>query len=256
MPNALVRLSACIVAATFATGCAHLPPDEPSDPLEPINRGIFAFNRQADRYVLRPVAKGYRDYVPVEIRLGVSNFLDNLFYPTVIVNDVLQGKFAQGGKDLGRFVINTTIGIVGLMDVATDLGLPANDEDLGQTFGRWGAGEGWYLMLPLLGPSNTRDLIGRVGDTFTGPTPVADLTDAYTVTDYHVDNTIDLSLTVMSGVDARVGLLDADKFLDEQLDPYIFVRTAYLQRRQNLVFDGNPPKPKFDFDDEDFDDDE
>lgn len=248
--TASVRLLACLTLPLLAAGCAHRPPDDPSDPLESVNRGIFAFNRQADRYVLRPVAKGYRDYVPVEIRSGISNFLDNLFYPTVIVNDLLQGKFVQGGKDLGRFVVNTTVGIVGFMDVATDLGLPANDEDLGQTFGRWGAGEGWYLMLPLLGPSNARDLVGRVGDTFTGPTPIADMADAYTVTGHEVDNTVDLSLTVMSGVSARVSLLDADKFLDEQLDPYIFVRTAYLQRRQNLVFDGNPPKHAFDFDDE------
>lgn len=235
MPTAFARPVACLSVLLLA-GCAHLPPDEPSDPLEPVNRGIYSFNRGADRYVLRPVARSYRDYVPVEIRSGVSNFLDNLFYPTVIVNDLLQGKLVQGGKDLGRFVVNSTIGIVGILDVATDMGLPANDEDLGQTFGKWGAGEGWYLMLPLLGPSNTRDLIGSVGDAYTSPTAYVDTEEA-------------IALRVMGAIDARTGLLDADKFLDEQYDPYLFIRTAYLQRRQNLVFDGKPPKPEFDFDD-------
>ncbi|WP_420464431.1 VacJ family lipoprotein [Panacagrimonas sp.] len=243
MSTALARLLACSAVACLV-GCAHLPPDEPSDPLEPVNRGIYKFNRGADRYVLRPVAKGYRDYVPVEIRGGVSNFLDNLFYPTVIVNDLLQGKFAQGGKDLGRFVLNTTVGIVGIMDVATPLGLPANNEDLGQTFGRWGAGEGWYLMLPLLGPSNSRDLVGRVGDAFTSPTAYVETEEA-------------IAIGVVGAVDARTQLLDADKILDEQFDPYIFIRTAYLQRRQSLVFDGNPPKHEYDFgEDEDEDEDE
>lgn len=242
-----------ILALAFATllsGCAHRMPDEPLDPLEPVNRGIYKFNRVADTYVLRPVAKTYRSYTPVEVRTGVTNFLDNLFYPTTIVNDLLQGKFAQGGKDTARFVINTTLGIAGLMDVAAPLGLPRNDEDFGQTFGKWGMGEGVYLMLPLFGPSNARDLVGRVGDSFAGPTPMFNMADAYTVTDYRVSDAADLALSGVGAIDSRVRLLDADKYLDEQLDPYVFLRTTYLQNRQNLVFDGNPPKPKFDFDDE------
>jgi phospholipid-binding lipoprotein MlaA len=248
VPAAAIRFAATLSLVLLLGGCAHRPPDEPLDPLEPVNRGIFKFNRVADRYVLRPVAKGYRNYTPNEFRVGVNNFLDNLFYPTVIVNDLLQGKFVQGGKDTARFVINTTVGIVGLMDVATPLGLPRNDEDLGQTFGKWGAGEGIYLMLPLLGPSNARDLVGGIGDSFTGPTPIADLADAYTVTDYEVSDAADYGLTALGVLDLRARLLDADRMLDEQLDPYLFVRTAYLQRRQSLVFDGNPPKQKFDFD--------
>lgn len=239
-----------LTLAVLLSGCAHRMPDEPLDPLEPVNRGVYKFNRVADTYVLRPVAKTYRDYTPAEFRLGVHNFLDNLFYPTVIVNDFLQGKFVQGGKDTARFLVNTTLGIAGLMDVATPLGLPRNNEDFGQTFGKWGMGEGIYLMLPFLGPSNARDLVGRVGDSFAGPTPVANMAGAYTVTDYRVEDAVDLTLTGAGALDARSRLLDADKFLDEQLDPYVFIRTAYLQNRQNLVFDGNPPKPKFDFDDE------
>lgn len=215
-------------------GCAHLPADEPADPLEGINRPIFKFNRTADKYVLRPVAKGYVNWTPVEIRGWVGNFLDNLFYPTTIVNDFLQGKLAQGGKDTGRFLMNSTIGLVGFLDVATRVGLPANDEDLGQTFGSWGFGEGWYLMLPLLGPSNNRDLLGTVGDMFTSPT-------------HYMDSEPSLAINGAAVIDKRAGLLDADRYLDESLDPYVALRTAYLQKRQSKVYDGNPPKEKFDF---------
>lgn len=215
-------------------GCAHLPPDDPADPLEPVNRGIYSFNRTLDTYALRPVAKGYKDYVPGEVRTGVSNFLDNLFYPTTIVNDLFQAKFVQGGKDLARFTLNTTVGLAGILDVATPLGLQRNDEDLGQTFGRWGVGEGWYLMLPFFGPSSNRDVIGRVGDTFTSATTYVDTYPA-------------LAVTAVDTVHERSELLDADRFLDEQLDPYVALRTIYLQNRQSKIYDGNPPKEKFDF---------
>ena len=235
-------------AVSFSSGCAHMAPDDPSDPLEPVNRGVYKFNRVADRYVLRPVAKTYKQYTPRPFQTGVHNFLDNLFYPTTVVNSALQGKFVQSGKDLGRFVVNSTVGIVGVMDVATPLGLERNDEDLGQTLGKWGVPEGWYLMLPFFGPSDSRDLVGKIGDSFTGPTPVADLADAYTVTDYHVPATVNYSLTALDAVDTRAGLLDADRLLDEQLDPYVFLRTTYLQNRFNKIHDGNPPKEKFDFD--------
>ena len=238
------------VVVVMTAGCAHRPPDEPSDPLEPFNRGVYRFNRVADTYVLRPVAKTYKRYTPNQFRVGVRNFLDNLFYPTTILNSALQGKFVQSGKDLGRFVVNTTVGIVGVMDVATPLGLERNDEDLGQTLGRWGVPEGWYLMLPFLGPSDARDLVGKVGDSFTGPTPVADLADAYTVTNYHVSDTVDYTLTGLGAVDKRASLLGADRMLDEQIDPYVFLRTTYLQNRLNKIYDGNPPKEKFDFDEE------
>ncbi len=230
-------LGMVLATAVFAGGCAHLPPDDPSDPFETVNRGVFTFNRTADKYVLRPVAKSYDSYVPGEIRAGVRNALDNLFYPTVIINDLLQAKFVQSGKDLTRFVLNSTVGIAGIMDVATPIGLPKNNEDLGQTFGYWGAGEGWYLMVPFLGPSNSRDLLGSVGDAFTSPMG-------------YLDTEPSIIIKGMDVVDNRSRLLNGDKFLDEQLDPYIFLRTAYLQRRQDRVFDGNPPKVEFDFDDD------
>lgn len=225
-----------LTLSVLITGCAHMQPDDPADPLEKVNRGVYKFNRVADTYVLRPVAKGYRTHVPDQIREGFSNFFDNLFYPTTIVNDILQFKPAQTGKDLGRFVLNTTVGLVGFLDVATPLGLPRNDEDLGQTFGRWGVGEGWYLMLPLLGPSSNRDLLGTIGDAFTSsPTNYVDTYPA-------------LAITGGEAIDTRAGLLDADKYIDEQMDPYIFIRTAYLQNRLYKVHDGNPPREKFIFD--------
>lgn len=225
------------VLGSLALGaCAHSTAYEPLDPLEPVNRPIYKFNRTADRYVLRPVAKGYATVVPWPVRTGVRNFFDNLFYPTTIVSDLLQGKFTQGGKDLGRFALNSTVGLAGLVDVATPNGLPQNDEDLGQTFGKWGVGQGWYLMLPLLGPSTNRDLVGRIGDNWTEPLQYIDDVDFW-------DRVI---LTGVNVTDKRSRLLDDDKILDQQLDEYVFVRDAYLQHREALVYDGNPPAPEFD----------
>ena len=226
---------AALMLSLFVGGCAHTPADEPSDPLEPVNRAMFTFNRTADRYLLRPVARGYVKVVPDLARQGVSNFFANLYYPTVIVNDFLQAKFLQGAQDLGRFLLNSTAGIAGFLDVAGDVGLPRNNEDFGQTLGYWGLGPGWYLMIPFLGPSDNRDLVGRAGDIFTSPTHYID------------SNTITYGLYGASLIDTRASLLGTDHFIDEQFDPYIAVRTAYLMRRQSLVYDGNPPPEKYDF---------
>lgn len=229
------------IAAVSLTACAHSPAYSPDDPLERINRPIFSFNMKADKYVLRPVAKGYAKVVPDPVRRGIGNFFDNLFYPTTIVNDLLQGKFVQSGNDTLRFVLNTTIGLAGFIDVATSQGLPKNDEDLGQTFGHWGIGQGWYLMLPLLGPSSNRDLFGRVGDNWT---EIATYVES-------VDTWDRLAIVSVDAIDDRSKLLGADKIIEQQLDPYVFFRTAYLERRQSLVYDGRPPAEEEDFDDED-----
>lgn len=226
------------MAAALLAGCAHTPADDPADPLEPVNRAMYAFNETADRYVLRPVAKGYDTVTPAPVRAGIGNFFGNLGYPVVIVNDLLQGKFVQGGQDFSRFVLNSTFGVAGIFDVATPTGLPANDEDFGQTLGRWGVGEGWYLMLPLFGPSTNRDLVGRGVDSAASPL-------------YYVDETeITWPLGILNVVDKRASLLQADRFLEQQLDRYVFVRTIYLQNRQNKVYDGNPPKEDYGFDEE------
>ena len=224
-----------LLAALALGGCAHTPPDDPSDPLEPVNRAVFSFNMTADKYVLRPVAKGYDWVMPGFARAGVGNFFSNLFYPTVIVNDLLQLKFGQFCSDTGRLVVNTLIGWGGLWDVATRAGLEAHDEDFGQTLGYWGVGPGWYLMLPLLGPTDNRDLVGKIGDVGTDPL-------------YYYDNKkASWGLTALNAVDQRADLLPADRVLEQQLDRYVFVRSIYLQNRENKVYDGNPPKEEFDF---------
>lgn len=225
------------LAATLALGaCAHSPAYDPDDPLEPVNRAVYSFNETADRYVLRPVAKAYEWTLPQFVRTGVGNFFNNLLIPATVVHDLLQLKPAQAGIDLGRFVVNSTIGLGGLVDVATTEGVAPNDEDLGQTLGHWGVGPGWYLMLPFLGPSTNRDFVGSVGDYFTNP-----------VTHLEHDETAWV-LGAVDVVDTRAQLLPFDSVLEQQLDRYVFVRSIYLQTRLNKVHDGNPPKEDFDFD--------
>lgn len=221
-----------ILAALALSACAHRPADDPADPLEPINRGVYKFNYTADRYVLRPAAKGYVAVTPDWAREGVTNFFANLFYPTTIINDFLQAKFKQGAEDTGRFVINCTYGVGGLIDVGTRVGLVKHDEDFGQTLGYWGVGEGWFLMLPFLGPTDNRDLVGKGVDMFTNP--VHYIPGRYDLPNY-------LTNYVLYNVNLRANLLSTDSLLDSQFDQYLFIRTAYLQHRQALVYDGNPP---------------
>ncbi len=242
------RVLLLLVSLLSLSACANSPSYDPQDPLEKINRPIFKFNLKADKYVLKPVAKTYVKVVPDPARKGISNFFDNLFYPTTIVNDLLQAKFKQSGQDTLRFVLNTTVGIVGLIDVATDQGLPLHNEDLGQTLGHWGVGPGWYLMLPLLGASSNRDLVGFVGDgSFFYDNPSDPLT--------YIDSINFVDRLFIAGGQAivdRSKLLGSEKVLRQQLDPYVFFRTVYLDHRMNLVYDGNPPKdPDLDFGDED-----
>jgi phospholipid-binding lipoprotein MlaA len=225
-------------AALLLAGCAHAPADDPPDPLETVNRGIFRFNEKADQYVLRPVAQGYAKVMPGFARTGVRNFFANMALPTVMVNDLLQLKFLPMAQDFSRLVLNSTFGVAGLIDVATPAGLPANDEDFGQTLGRWGVGEGWYLMLPFFGPSNNRDLLGRGVDGFTSPLFYAE------------PDELVYGLGVLNQVDNRADLLRGDRFLEGQLDRYVFIRTIYLQSRQGKVYDGSPPKEDYDFDEE------
>ena len=229
-----IRLA--LLAATLALGgCAHTRPDDPSDPLEPLNRAVFSFNRSADRYVLKPVAKAYDYSVPDPAKRGVSNFFNNLKEPRTILNDLLQLKVKRAAKDTGRFLLNSTAGFAGLMDVATDAGLKRHDEDFGQTLGHYGVGPGWYLMLPLLGPSTNRELVGFGGDYFTG-------VDYYLDSEDVVDSEGLLAAKAVDVVDTRARLFGADALLDGALDPYIFLRTAYLQQRLAKVYDGNPPR--------------
>lgn len=221
----------CAVAALpiLLCACAHTPPDEPSDPFEPFNRAVYGLNEKLDDYVAQPVARRYVRWLPQEFRTGINNFLGNAGYPTVIINDFLQGKFSQGAGDTGRFLFNSTVGVAGLLDPATTIGLEKHDEDFGQTFGKWGLGQGWFLMLPLLGPTTNRDLVGRGVGTYSEPVHYSGEDVQYPVYGVSVINT-------------RANLLGVEGILKEQFDRYAFVRGAYLQRRLSLTYDGNPPK--------------
>jgi phospholipid-binding lipoprotein MlaA len=210
-------------------GCASLPPGakrDPRDPFERMNRSIYSFNNGFDRAIAHPVATTYRKVVPQVVRTGVSNFMDNIDYPIVIINDFLQLKFKQFGQDTGRFLLNSTVGLGGLLDPATAAGLAKNDEDLGQTFGHWGAKPGPYIMIPILGPSDMRDGLGRIGDIWLSPRH------------YIKNDTVSWTLWGVEAIDVRYRLLDTDKLLEGVYDRYGFLRNAYLQRRQFLVTDG------------------
>jgi phospholipid-binding lipoprotein MlaA len=225
-------LHVSVLAIVLLSGCASLPANskrDPRDRLERYNRAVFSFNQTLDRTVARPIAVGYTQITPRPVRQGVSNFLANLSYPVVMVNDLLQAKPVTFARDTARFIVNTTVGIGGLFDPATRWGLEVNNEDLGQTFGRWGVPPVAFLMLPILGPTTIRDGIGRVGDYFSQPRT------------YIADSNVRLGLTALDLVDTRAVLLDADAVLNSAFDPYAFVRNAYLQRREYLVRDGNVP---------------
>jgi phospholipid-binding lipoprotein MlaA len=209
-------------AAQAAEGTAAPNPD----PLERMNRATYKFNDFFDRHLARPVARGYRAVVPAIARRGIGNFFANLAYPTVIVNDVLQGKLRNAAGDTTRFVVNSLMGIGGIADPATDMGLVAHDEDFGQTLGRWGVRPGPYLVLPFLGPSDVRDAPGRYVDHFSNLT-------------YFVnDDSTRYSLLAVNLIDTRTSLLAADEALQAAFDPYALMRNAYLQRREYLVRDG------------------
>jgi phospholipid-binding lipoprotein MlaA len=229
--------AALLLAGTLA-GCATSG-GNPADPLEPFNRAMFGFNDAADVAVVKPVAKAYRAVVPGIVRTGVSNFFSNLDDVWISVNDVLQGKFQQGVEDFGRVLFNSTFGIAGIFDFASDVGMQKHNEDFGQTLGSWGFGSGAYLVLPILGPSTIRDGFGLLLDTR------ADL--VFQIDGVPVHN----SLYATRAISNRANLLDASSVIDSAaLDKYSFVRDAWLQRRRNLVYDGNPPREQEEPDDE------
>jgi len=229
-----VALAACVLLG----GCASTEHRVASDPLEPMNRGIFKFNDGLDRAALKPAAKAYVKITPNWLRTGVGNFFTNLSGPTTIVNQVLQGKIVAAGQDTLRLLINTTLGWGGVLDVASGARLPMHEEDLGQTLGRWGVPPGPYLMLPLVGPATLRDAPARIADEFSRPLHW-----------YNRDN-LRWSSLALSLLDTRARLLPLDKTLEETYDRYAFLRDAYLQRRQYQVYDGNPPEEPFEEDPE------
>jgi phospholipid-binding lipoprotein MlaA len=233
-------LCAALLLAGSLAGCATSG-GNPADPLEKVNRAVFAFNDAADKVLITPVAKGYRAVLPGFLRTGIANFFSNLEDVWVSVNDVLQGKFQEGSEDFTRVIFNSTFGIGGIFDFASDVGLPKHSEDFGQTLGVWGVTSGPYVVLPIFGPSTFRDGLGLLVDGR------ADLVYRLVNDDVPLRNV----LYATRAIGNRANLLDASSVLDQAaLDRYAFVRDAWLQRRRNQVYDGNPPREKDDADDE------
>lgn len=223
------------VLVLLLQACAATSPyDEASDPLEGVNRLTFKFNDKLDRVLLKPVAERYKNYMPAPVQTGVGNFFGNLYEPIVIVNDVLQWKPKQAGSDTMRFGFNTVFGVAGLIDVSTPWGMEKHNEDFGQTFGAWGFGEGWYLVLPLRGPSTMRDTAGLLPAWFLDPIK------------YQSNDWERLGAYSMLAVHKRSRLLSTTRILDAgSVDAYLQVRTAYRQKRWFDIHDGNPPEPDF-----------
>lgn len=224
----LISLCAAMMLSLSAVACAPAPEGEDgavlSDPFEPVNRGVFAFNEVVDNAVLQPVARAYRFLVPEYGRQRVTNVLSNLTMPVVFLNSVLQGDPGNAFSSLFSFVLNSTLGIGGIFDFAgANTDLKVNREDFGQTLGVWGVGPGAYIMLPIIGPSSARDTVGMVADWFSDPFNYA-------------DNEIVITRTVLRTIDARAGTLDlTDEVYRTSLDPYATFRSGYLQKREAMV---------------------
>lgn len=222
--KATQTLSALTLTLAVLTTPAIAAESKEVDPWEGFNRTMFSFNEGLDRAVLKPVTEGYRFIMPDFAEQGVHNFFENIGDVKTFINNVLQGKPKEASDDLGRVIVNTTIGIGGLFDVATVIGIPKHDEDFGQTLGAWGVESGPYLVLPLFGPSSLRDGVGRIPDMMVDPVQQVS------------DEDVRLGLRVLRVIDTRSQLLDAEGVISG--DRYTFIRDAYLQRRQFEVNDG------------------
>jgi phospholipid-binding lipoprotein MlaA len=236
------RVAFAVLVLAAAAACAPIPKDpdalqaykEANDPIEPLNRKIFAFNKGLDDAIMKPVAKAYRRAIPAFARDSIRNFLNNVNSHQTFVNDVLQGESGRAAETAMRFFVNTTLGFFGFFDVAGQWGLERHSEDFGQTLAVWGVDEGPYLMLPLLGPSNVRDATGRVVDKFMDPlTYVAPNNFEYTVASY--------TAIVVDVVDSRSRVIDELEDLERNsLDLYATIRSLYRQNRASKIRQGRP----------------
>ncbi|MGB9494938.1 MAG: VacJ family lipoprotein [Azonexus sp.] len=227
------RVAGLLAAGLLASGGAAVAQDNPHDPMEGFNRAMFAVNEGLDKVAIKPVAQAYEFVTPLPVRAGVGDFFSNIADIRNTLNNSLQGKFADAASDLGRLLINSTVGIFGLFDVASELGLEKHDEDFGQTLAVWGWDDSSFLFWPVVGPRTVRDTGGLVVDIYSDPTWYA-LNKSVAARN---------SLVALPFVDVRASLLPADKVVEEAaLDKYAYIRDAYLQRRQNQIFDGRPPR--------------
>lgn len=218
---AILRGTATAIAALSLSGCLTAGPD-PQDPYEDFNRQMFAFNEGLDQAVIEPIAHGYRAVTNEPVREGVGNFTSNLNEPLTFVNHVLQGKLPDAGATLGRFVINSTVGIAGIFDPASSMGVQRTKEDFGQTLGTWGVQPGPFLVLPVIGPTTPRDLTGMGADVALNP---------LNYPEFESDDEIRLGIAVLGGINAREGAIEAIDELRNQVDPYTTVRRLYGRTR-------------------------
>lgn len=219
---------ACLCAFS---GFSALASENAKDPYEGFNRAMFSVHEGIDTVVAKPLAKGYDTVAPLPVKAAVGNFFGNVSDLFIGVNNGLQGKPKEGLSDFGRLLINSTVGIFGLFDVASELGFDKHEEDFGQTFARWGASDGGYLFLPVFGPRTVRDTFGLAVDLAVDPVKQID----------HVATRN--SAVFVRFVDVRASLLPSDKVVEEAaLDKYSYIRDAYLQRRRSQIYDGRPPR--------------
>ena len=232
-------LLTCIIAALVLTGCATTTIEEAAqdDPWQGWNKGTQSFNDSFDKNILKPVAKGYLDVTNQPIDDGVTNFFSNINDIGVTINDILQFKLLQGGMDISRFLINTTAGVAGIFDWASKIDLPKHNEDFGQTLGFWGIPSGPYLVLPFFGPSTPRDSVGLLGDALMDPITYVSIFGGFAGT------AASAGTSALDVTDYRAGLMTSEKVVDEAAagDRYDFIKNSYLQHREYLIYDGNPP---------------
>lgn len=231
-----VHLLTFFLLSLFLTACAGTQSrntDPEKDPWEGFNRKVYAFNDGMDK-VVRPIAVGYDKVMPDPFQRGVGRFFRNLDAPVTIINQLLQGKFTQSLDSLSRFLMNSTIGLLGFFDVASRFGLPYYNEDLGQTLATWGYEDSRYLLLPVFGPSTVRDGFGRLTDSYIHPVGRA----------IHGRN--EWGLWIVRGIDQRARYLDQDAELEQAYDPYVLLRDVWMQNRLYQVYDGDPPMADYD----------
>jgi phospholipid-binding lipoprotein MlaA len=229
-----------VLSVLVLSACASIQQTErvaKIDPFERVNRAVFSFNEAADDYVIKPAAEAYKFVLPEFVRTGVTNFFSNINDVLVAANNLLQGKPSNAVSDIGRFLVNSTIGILGFFDVATDMGLDKNREDFGQTLAVWGVGDGPYIVLPFFGPSNVRDTVGLVVDIETD----------FMINTNKLNSDEKNAVNGLRIINKRADLLDAGQLLeDAAFDKYSFLRDGYIQRRRSQIYDGEPPPMKED----------